>query len=557
MDRKTLLAFLIIAVIILLTPAYYNLIYPPSEQAGADSVSVAPQEKEVVFEQNGEKIISKSGFPVIAKTAAPEEIYSVNNELYTAEISSLNGGSIISFKLNNYHYFDDGPVELINELNKENLLLSFRSVDGDPIELSGPWQVVNNHSPGFISTEFSLRFKKSINNRWVYKTLTFYPDSYNIDLETDLASLEPFISQGVYNLSWIGGLPITEKNESDDITYFNAYVYQGGETHSPKLTEQNNLKEDNIKGETPWVAARSKYFVSALIPAAPGLGGKTSGYQIEGLQKVYNIALSLSANTHKNTRLYLGPLEYSRIKALGVNLDSIMNFGWSFIRPISKGVHYLLIKMNSIIPNYGVVLIVFSLLVKILVYPLTKKSYESTQKMQAVQPQLNALKEKYKNDQQKMSKAQMALFKEHGVNPLGGCFPILLQMPLLFALFQVFRSTIELRGAPFVLWIKDLSSPDAIIDLPFSIPIYGGHIAVLPILMGITMFIQQKMMPTQSSGQQKFMSYFMTIFFTLLFNNFPSGLNLYYTLFNVLTILQQKFLTPAPALSGKAPIKAK
>jgi YidC/Oxa1 family membrane protein insertase len=203
------------------------------------------------------------------------------------------------------------------------------------------------------------------------------------------------------------------------------------------------------------------------------------------------------------------------------------------------------------------VLIIFSLLIKILVYPLTKKSYESTQRMQAVQPQLNALKEKYKNDQKKMSQAQMALFKEHGVNPLGGCFPILLQMPLLISLFQVFRSTIELRGAPFVLWIKDLSSPDSVVDLPFSLPIYGDHIAILPILMGITMFLQQRMMPTQASGQQKYMSYFMTIFFTLLFNNFPSGLNLYYTLFNVLTILQQKFLTSAPAPVSATPVKRK
>jgi len=150
----------------------------------------------------------------------------------------------------------------------------------------------------------------------------------------------------------------------------------------------------------------------------------------------------------------------------------------------------------------------------------------------------------------------MKLFKEHGVNPLGGCLPVLLQMPLLFALFRVFRSTIELRGAPFVLWIKDLSSPDTILQLPFTIPIYGDHVAVLPIIMGVTMFIQQKMMPTQASGQQKFMSYFMTGFFLLLFNQFPSGLNLYYTLFNVLTILQQKFLTPAPTVAV-APTKSK
>ena len=554
MDKKTLLAFLIIAVIILLTPAYYNIISPPVKSVEADSVAVANETTggvQTPYVPLDKKVLS------VAQPFFNEETYSVNTDLYSATISSTNGGSILSFTLNNYPHSNNGPVQLINDRNQHNLLLSFNSVDCGHVDLSGPWEPVNNVSPGLINTEHSLRFKKALGKSWVYKTLTFYPDNYIIDIKTDLSSAGVFISQGIYSLSWAGGLPITEKNVSDDIYYFDAYIYQGGELHSPKLTENKGQKEDNVKGETSWAAVRTKYFVSALIPDAPGLGGRTSGYKSGDIEKVYNVALSLSAHQHKNVRLYLGPLEYSRIKALGVDLDSIMNFGWSFIRPISKGVHYLLIKMNTYIPNYGVVLIVFSILIKILVYPLTKKSYESTQRMQAVQPQLNALKEKYKNDQKKMSQAQMALFKEHGVNPLGGCFPILLQMPLLISLFQVFRSTIELRGAPFVLWIKDLSSPDSVVDLPFSLPIYGGHIAILPILMGITMYIQQRMMPTQASGQQKYMSYFMTVFFTLLFNTFPSGLNLYYTLFNVLTIVQQKYLTPAPAPISATPVKQK
>ena len=495
--------------------------------------------------------------PIIETIEAREEIYYVETDLYSATISSNNGGSITSFTLNNYSYLDSGLVQLINEDNSKNLLLSFRSIDGEAVGLSGPWEPVKNVSPGYIQKDFSLEFKKPLGGVWIYKTLTFYPDNYTINVKTDFSSAESFLSQGVFNLSWDGGLPVTEKNISDDLNYFNSYIYQGGELHSPKLSEEKTTKEDNIKGGTAWVAIRSKYFVSALIPETPGIAGQTSGYKRGDLEKIYSVGVSLSAYQHKNTRLYLGPLEYSRIKALGVDLDSIMNFGWSLIRPIAKGVHFLLIKMQTVIPNYGVVLILFSLLIKIIVYPLTKKSYESTQKMQAVQPQLNALKEKYKNDQQKMSQAQMALFKEHGVNPLGGCFPILLQMPLLFSLFQVFRSTIELRGAPFVLWIKDLSSPDTIVNLPFTIPVYGDHIAVLPILMGITMFLQQKMMPTQASGQQKYMSYFMTVFFTLLFNNFPSGLNLYYTLFNLLTILQQKYLTPATTPLSETALKRK
>jgi YidC/Oxa1 family membrane protein insertase len=261
------------------------------------------------------------------------------------------------------------------------------------------------------------------------------------------------------------------------------------------------------------------------------------------------MALGFSSSNPVDCSLYLGPLEYNHIKNLNVELENIMNFGWFFIKPISHGVLYLLTSMHKFVPNYGVLLIIFSVLVKILVYPLTKKSYHSTKEMQAIQPLIMELREKYKGDPQRLNKETMKLYKEHGVNPLGGCLPMLLQMPLLFALFIVFRTTIELRGAPFVLWIKDLSAPDTILELPFTIPIYGSQVSVLPILMGVSMFIQQKTMGTQATGQQKYMSYFMTVFFLLLFNNFPSGLNLYYTLFNVLTILQQKYLvhphTPA------------
>jgi YidC/Oxa1 family membrane protein insertase len=213
--------------------------------------------------------------------------------------------------------------------------------------------------------------------------------------------------------------------------------------------------------------------------------------------------------------------------------------GFSLIRPISRGVLAALVAMHKYIPNYGVVLIIFSILVKIIVYPLTRKSYQSMRQMSTVQPKLKALKEKYAKDPQKLNKATMALYKEEGVNPMGGCLPMLIQMPLLFALFQVFRSTIELRGAPFMLWITDLSAPDTLFEIG------GFPINILPLLMGISMLLQQRMTPTTGqAGQQKQMMYFMNIFFIFIFYKFPSGLNLYYTLFNVLTILQQKYLTP-------------
>ena len=216
-----------------------------------------------------------------------------------------------------------------------------------------------------------------------------------------------------------------------------------------------------------------------------------------------------------------------------------MNLGWALFRPLGRLITWSLTKMYAIVPNYGLVVIIFAFLVKLLLNPLTKQSFVSNKKMQAVQPEIQKLKERYKNDPQKLNRAQMQLFKDRGVNPMGGCLPLLLQMPILISFFTVFRSTIEFRGAPFFGWITDLSAPDTLITLA------GFPVNVLPVVMGATMFLQQKLMATPAGGgQQKLMLYFMNVFFLFLFYSFPSGLNLYYSVFNFLSIIQQKYLIP-------------
>ena len=333
----------------------------------------------------------------------------------------------------------------------------------------------------------------------------------------------------------------------EDKSYFKAVVYQGNELEELKINKGKNETKKLI-GATDWAAIRTKYFVTAFIPKKPETIRYTELFGHSAKQENYGMAFAFDCFQESSFTLYHGPLEYEKIKTFNVGLDEIMDFGWGFIRPISKGVLFSLKRIHDYIPNYGVVLIVFSILVKILVFPLTKKSYQSTAAMQEIQPEVSALREKHKNNPQKLNQATMELYKKRGVNPLGGCLPMLLQMPLLFALFQVFRTTIELRNEPFVWWIKDLSSPDIIIPLSFEIPLYGDHIAFLPILMALSTYVQQKMM---SGGvqqpQQKMMQNFMMVFFFLIFNNFPSGLNLYYTLFNILTIAQQKLLPAKPA----------
>ena len=572
MDKKTLLAFLLIAGIHMFIPYYYKVVGlapSPKGDQGASPLPARDHGEAITPGYASEpplwsppKVGPPSGLHLSSEPVDPTS-FQVETLLFSATISSVGGGTITSFSLKNYFDSDSGRVQLIRAgVNDLNPLVEFKDISGNSVLLDIPFALGAGTYDGQVLSitdreeVVSFLFETTLGT--VTKKLTFYPNSYLIGVDVDLTAISRAeISQEQFRLVWRGGMLTTESNKKDDIQYFAAHLYQGGEMTKHKGKSGQTIAST---GQTGWTALRSKYFTAALIPITPSTFGKISTFEertpnsaVADSPPRYSMAVGLSSKNPAHYSLYLGPLKYSRIKALNVELEKTMNFGLSFIRGISKGILYLLVTMHDYIPNYGVLLIIFSVAVKILVYPLTKKSYQSTKEMQAVQPLIVALREKYGGDPQRLNKETMKLYKERGVNPLGGCLPMLLQMPLLFAIFTVFRTTIELSGAPFIWWIKDLSAPDTIYQFPggFSVPIYGDHIAVLPILMGVSMFVQQKMSGVQAQPQQKLMMYFMTGFFLLLFNNFPSGLNLYYTLFNVLTILQQKYLihpTSQPAL---------
>ncbi len=545
MDKKTLLAFLLIAVVLILMPYYMKIVAPQEQQtAPSDSIATLParQAKPVstkpdIVAQPIRDVVSSPSYENVQQYVA-ERTVAVETPLYSANISNKNGGSFTSFILKNYKATDSTSVQLVDNFNKNNLLFEAISVDGLPLILSEPWRLDGSKkSYNITDRSKALTFTTVVFGKTISKTFTFNPNSYKIDVSFDLSEIRDQISQGLYSLSWNGGLPSTEKNLKDELFYYKAFVYQGDELSSEKLRKNKTLNE-KYRGQTNWVGTRNKYFLTAIIPIENAVGAHLEGTYEYDTPK-FDVSITQQVNSSNSFTLYLGPLEYKSVSSLGVNLEQSMSMGFSLIRPISKGVLAALVAMHKVIPNYGVVLIIFSVLVKILVYPLTKKSYQSMRQMSTVQPKLKALKEKYAKDPKKLNKATMALYKEEGVNPMGGCLPLLIQMPLLFALFQVFRSTIELRGEPFILWITDLSAPDTLFEIG------GFPINILPLLMGISMLLQQRLTPTTGqAGQQKQMMYFMNIFFIFIFYRFPSGLNLYYTLFNVLTILQQKYLTP-------------
>jgi YidC/Oxa1 family membrane protein insertase len=512
MDKKSLLAIVMITVVILILPYYYNLIYdePVIEDtvkervvedptAPKQDVAITPEQIKTpeVLSAEEETIEVPEG----AITEAAEIFYSdIKTPLITAKISSQGGGTLEHWYLNEYDTWEGHSAIIIDHAILQNGIgLTFTTITGERVNLMGA------------------------------KSLLLNDD---------------------YEISWINGLPSNEKNIVEDYTYSESYARMGGETEDFSIDSEERIRPVPINGQTDWIAIRTKYFLSAIIPTEARTSGAVfagEGVQINDvIQRRYNTSIicDLQGESIKDTyRIYMGPLDYTVLSDYENGLtDLIMNHGWyeTTFRPVSLLILRVFKFFQLFIPNYGIVIILFSILVKIVVYPLTKKSYKSMKEMSRVQPLLTEIREKYKSDPPRMNKETMKLYKEHGINPLGGCWPMLLQLPLLGALFIVFRSTIQLRGASFIPgWIDDLSGADTIFTLPFSLPLYGDQFNILPILMAGTMMFQSKM--TMQDPKQKAMVYIMPIFMLLIFNQFPSGLNLYYTMFNVLTIIQQKF----------------
>ena len=541
MDRNTLFAFGLIAVVLILTPWYMKVVAPDPKVVSLDSLST-PIADDLQNNKNTTrpfgpvpKVVNPKNLGFTAKT-----VITVENNLYSVEISNISGGSFVSFVLNNYIKHDSSFVNVIDALNVQNLVVSFVSLDGDLVSLDHAWNVLGSGTRRpVLQKQQTVVFETSFNGYSIKKRLTFFPDTYIIGLEIIFENPEQYISRGTYGLSWSGGLAPTEKNTKDDYTYFKGYALLGDELLGDAAEEGEGSKTKQA-GTTLWTATKTKYFISAIIPSVPGVGAVVSGV-LDGGRPLFTTQLNQNTSASGSFNIYIGPLEYNRVRSLGLGLEKTMNLGWAPIRPLGRLITWSLTKMFQIIPNYGFVIIIFAFVVKILLNPLTKKSFQSTRRMQDLQPKIQALKEKHKNDPKKLNSAQAALFKSEGVNPLGGCLPMLLQMPILIAFFTIFRSTIEFRGAPFFGWITDLSVPDTLTTIA------GFPINILPFLMGATMFLQQKLMASPSGGaQQKMMMYFMNVFFLFIFYSFPSGLNLYYSVFNVLSIVQQKYLTPSP-----------
>lgn len=559
-DKRTLLAFLFIGLIFLLLP-YYNEWFglnpkprPPSQEAvPQESVpEVAPVAEEQAEPErtrgpeSAEQLLSEGKGSAPIKSQAIERVESAESPVFIPEDRvdtivvqtplqrvgfSTKGGAIVSCELLKYRDIDGSVIELLPPTGR-----------GLGIHLQRANYREDISSAAFVANQSSLQVgpgeEQSLimvaqlgGGRRLEKVLTFNGDRYGFDLQL---RYEGFDDDTEAILTWENGIAFTEREPEIDLPEMRAFAYINEERVELKVDDgESDELED--KGLLKWAGIRNKYFLISCVPAdreQRSLVVLQGNHQGANLLPDYSFQVGrrLERSGSWHNTIYLGPLNYDELVGYEAELEQAIDFGWPIVSQISRFLLILFIATHQYIPNYGWIIVVFAVVIKILVYPLTHKTYESAAKMQELQPKITALREKYKNDNQRLSRETMKLYKEEGVNPLSGCLPLLLQMPIFIALYNLFGKTIELRQAPFILWIQDLSLPDELL-------IGGFGLHILPLLMAVSMLIQQKM--TMKDPKQAVLVYMMPVLMIFIFWSMSSGLVLYWTIFNVLTIGQQ------------------
>jgi len=472
-----------------------------------------------------------------ARSVAPEVV--VENQV-AKMFFSAKGGALRRVELKKYykHPGKKGGNYILLDLDPAGpLSLSLDLPKADP-ELSD--KLFTPSRTGKLEVkpggENQLSFSHEDGILKVVRTYRFKPDTYTFELTVSVTN------QGQAPVEFHPELSMAEKPHKEEA---NRYAFTGAELMLDGSLEEldtGDLKDNPVKaGAIRWVTLSIPYFMGAVIPLPddPTIKRSVRGGATDQLMGVTLVdpRMRLEPGQQKSFRyqIFYGPRELNLLESVGHDLAKAVDFGWFDI--IAKPLLALLNFLYGFVGNYGVAIIIVTILTKIIFFPLAQKSYKSMKQMQKLQPQITKIREKYKHDKQRMNQEIMQLYKTYKVNPMGGCLPMLVQIPVFIAFYKVLGASIELRHAPFMLWINDLSAPDRLwpdLGLP-----YVGGIPVLTLLMGVSMFIQQKMTPTMGDPTQAKMMLLMPIVFTVMFINFPSGLVLYWLVQNILGIAQQ------------------
>jgi len=473
---------------------------------------------------------SKSAVPVqnIPGETAARDI-TVETPLYTAVFSS-RGATLKNITLKKYREQNSATApHVVLGANADPAVQTF-STRATGFNLSeaaiytpnAPALTINGNEPG------QLQFNYQSNQGYtVRKTYTFNTSKYGIKLDTEV--FNNLAAPLVGTVQQVMTYPAEPKIKDNRFDTAGSYLFADTSLSTNKIKDVATASKRYDKNVL-WAGFADKYFMTALLSdkgsiAAVELKKNAAGF-MEAIVSAPQITVNPGQSAVVSQRLFVGPKDLDILKAQGNQLEQSLDLGWFTV--LAKPMLYTLKFFYGVVGNYGIAIIIITVILKGIFFPLTHKSYKSMKGMQKIQPEMNKLREKFKNDRDAMNKAVMELYRDHKVNPLGGCLPMVVQIPVFFALYKALMFSIELRHEPFYFWVTDLADKD---------PYY-----ITPIIMGVTMFIQQKMTPSQMDPMQQKMMLALPVVFTFMFLSFPSGLVLYWLVNNILTIAQQAYI---------------
>jgi len=592
MDRNTITGLVIIAAIMI----GFGYLNRPSEEEIAkqkryrDSIELVQKVQAEQLEKAKEAKLAetnkqttedaKSSLNVFNQDSIKKDSYTIENKLIKLSISNM-GGAIESVELKDYKYRDSLPLMLWN--NDKQIGLNFyaqnNTINTADFVFKSSTEV--KHLDATTKAQsISMKLYYS-DEQYIEYNYTVQPDSYMIDFNINVVGLDNIIPRRTTTLDlyWKGDLAQFEKSKMFEDRYTGLY-YKYFKDDVDYLSASSD-EEETLETKVKWVAFKQQFFSSVLIAkdAFTDVKVSTKKSTTETILKEVgsNFALPYQGKQTEsyNMQFYFGPNHFLTLQEYGkkddLELTKLINLGWKGVAWFNRYVViYLFNWLEKAISNYGIIILLLTLMIKLCLFPLTFKSYMSSAKMRVLKPQIDEISKKYPGKDKAMEKqrATMALYKKAGVNPMGGCLPMVLQMPILIALFYFFPASIELRGKSF-LWATDLSSYDSIATLPFDIPFYGDHVSLFCLLMTVTNIIYMRMnnknqvQNEQMKGMQTMM-YIMPIMFLFWFNNYAAGLSYYYFIATLITVLQtviirrfvdDKKLLAKIELSKKKPVK--
>jgi len=492
-----------------------------------------------------------------------KKTFTIENERIKVTISN-KGGRVSAVELKNFHTYDSLPLFLFHEDSSE-FYIDFIMNDGvsgnKEIKTDSLYFETDNQSfdvSGTDSKSISMKLFYGATDKYIEYKYTLSGNSYLVDFELNTVGLNTIIPKGFnYLLHWNMFTPNQEKTIVNQQTVSTIYYKYQNE----KVDYINPMKyeKENMKAPINWVMFKQQYFNTSLIAKQKTFNsdsdietikleeGQSKNY-VQGMATNLSIPYEGGASETFAMQYYFGPNKYEELKEVGFDIENTIDFGWPIIKQINKYViRNIFLFLNNTGMNIGLTILLLTLIIKLILFPITWKTYVSSAKMRVLKPEITELTEKFKNDAMKKQQATMALYRQTGVNPLAGCIPMLIQMPILFALFRFFPATFDLRQRSFV-WAEDLSTYDSIYNLGFHIPMYGDHISLFTLLMAISMIFYTKANSQMTAGagmegamatQMKIMTYLMPVMMLFFFNSYAAGLSLYYLIANVITIFMQ------------------